>query len=156
MTSTALDKIAGLQEHLPVTFTEPGLADDDFQGLLESFPDATVEYRADGTVSIMPPTDPETAKRAARITQRLGNWADLINRGSVVGPNGGFRFPDGSRLAPDCAWFDETRWQQVRKPGQRFPVFSPEFVIELRSPDDRLSAVRDKMEVVLELDRILT
>ena len=30
--------------------------------------------------------------------------------------------------------------------GERFPVFAPDFVIEVRSPDDRLRALRGKME----------
>jgi len=34
----------------------------------------------------------------------------------------------------------------VQKPGTRFPVFVPDFVIELRSPDDKLRLLREKME----------
>jgi Uma2 family endonuclease len=32
----------------------------------------------------------------------------------------------------------------------RFPVFAPEFVIELRSPDDKPSALRDKMQECID------
>ncbi|MBI4909233.1 MAG: Uma2 family endonuclease [Acidobacteria bacterium] len=138
--------IAELASHLPASLTVPGISEDEFLALCDRFPDSMVEYRADGTVTIMPPTDPETAKRVNRTSQRLANWADQVGRGSVVGPDGGFRFPDGSRLAPDTAWFDEDRWQTARVPGVRFPVFAPEFVIELRSPHDKLRGVREKME----------
>ncbi len=77
------------------------------------------------------------ASRIGRTKADAAQWLDL---------NGGFRLPDGSRLAPDAAWFDETRWQRARAPGVRLPVFVPEFVIELRSPDDRLPIFREKMQ----------
>ena len=53
---------------------------------------------------------------------------------------------NGARRSPDVAWFP------VDKPGipdrkrrPCFPRFAPDFVVELRSPDDRLSRLRPKM-----------
>jgi Uma2 family endonuclease len=135
-----------IEKHLPVTFTAPGLSEAEFLELCARFPDAMVEYTADGTVIVMPPTDPESGARVAEVVMQLGIWARKQGKGRWCGPDAGFRFPDGSRLAPDAAWFDAQRWAQAKKSGERFPVFAPDFVIEVRSPDDRLRALRGKME----------
>jgi len=79
----------------------------------------------------------------------LSNWAEAHGKGDWCGPDTGFRFPDGSRLAPDAAWFDAARFAKAEQSGERFPVFAPEFVIEVRSPDDRLRPLREKMETYL-------
>ncbi len=138
-----------LDKLLPATFTAPGLSEAEFLELAAKFPDATVEYTRDGTITIMPPTDPESGASVNEVCKQLGVWADKTGRGVVSGPNAGFRFPDGSRRSPDASWFDKTRWREAKqslKPRQRFPVFAPDFVIEVRSPDDRIRPLREKME----------
>ena len=135
-----------IEEHLPATFTAPGLSEKEFLELCAKFPDAMVEYTKDGTVTLMPPTDFESGKRVKEVVRQLSNWADEDGKGDVSGPDTGFRFRDGSRLAPDAAWVDARRWGKAKKSAERFPVFAPEFVIEVRSPDDRIRALREKME----------
>jgi Uma2 family endonuclease len=128
---------------LPATFTAPGLSEAEFLELCARFPDAMVEYTSDGTVIVMPPTDPESGASVHEVGKQLGIWA------YESGPDAGFHFRDGSRRSPEAAWFDRARWREAKqsaKPRQRFPVFAPEFVIEVRSPDDRMSKLREKME----------
>jgi Uma2 family endonuclease len=141
-TDTALE----IEKFLPATFTAPGLSEAEFLTLCEKFPDAMVEYTSDGRVIVMPPTDPESGERDAEVVAQLTNWARKQGQGHVCGPDAGFRFRDGSRRSPDAAWFDEARWREAKKSAERFPVFAPEFVIEVRSPDDRIRALREKME----------
>jgi Uma2 family endonuclease len=135
-----------LEKHLPATLTAPGLSEADFLALAEEFPDCFLEYTAEGTVLIMPPTDPETSARVARVTYRLMQWAEIQGRGIVIGPDGGFFFANGSRRSPDAAWFDADRWRKSQKKGTRFPRFAPEFLIEVRSPEQRMRPLREKME----------
>ena len=124
---------------------EPRLSETEFLGLAERLPDWSLEYLAGGTLIFMPPTDPLTSRRNALIVHRLTAWADPV--ASVVsGPDGGFLLPDGSRMAPDAAWFSLPRFEAAQLPGVRFPVFAPEFVVELRSPSDRRRGLEDKME----------
>jgi Uma2 family endonuclease len=135
-----------IDKYLPITLTAPGMTEEEFHQLLAKFPDATVEYSADGTVTLMPPTSPKSGKRVHEVGKQLGIWADKQGKGDVCGPDTGFRFPDGSRFAPDAAWFDSARWAEAEKSGESFPVFAPEFVVEVRSPDDRIRTLREKME----------
>jgi Uma2 family endonuclease len=129
---------------LPAALTIPDLTEAEFLDLCQKFPDDLLEYTPEGMLLIMPPTDPETGARNAIITAQLSNWAD-VHGGIVVGPDGGFRLPGGSRRSPDASWFDAARWTAAKRPGTRFPSFAPEFAIELRSPDDRLSTLKRKM-----------
>jgi Uma2 family endonuclease len=137
-----------LADLLPATFTAPGLSEKDFFALCQKFPDAILEYTPDGTVIIMPPTDPDSGDRVAEVVQQLRNWAQALKRPRVTGPDTGFFFPDGGRRAPDAAWFDLARWRTVQASNSelRVPVFAPEFVIEVRSPDDRMRELREKMQ----------
>lgn len=75
-------------------------------------------------------------------------WARDERRGQAAGPDGGFLFPNGARLGPDAAWFDRERWKaaKAREPGKRVPVLAPEFVIEVRPPEQRARTQREKME----------
>jgi Uma2 family endonuclease len=130
---------------LPVTLTAPELTEADFLALCEQFPDSRLEYSRDGTLIIMPPTDPETSARTSLIVYALVGWAKNTGTGIAMGPDGGFRFKDRSRRSPDAAWFNRERWQKARESGNRFPVFAPEFVIELRSPEDRVRLLQEKM-----------
>src|SRR5262249_23114796 len=99
----------------------------------------------------MPPTDPESGTRTGSVLYQLTGWALADRRGKATGPDAGFYFPDGSRLSPDAAWFDDARWKKARSSGKsRFPVFSPEFVIEVSSPGDRLRPLQEKMEKYIE------
>src|SRR5437660_12397234 len=93
-----------IEQFLPVTLTAPALSEAEFLKLCAKFPDAMVEYTKDGTVIVMPSTDFESGERVAQVVAQLTNWARAQGKGRVSGPDAGFRFPDGSRLAPDAAW----------------------------------------------------
>src|SRR5690242_10567119 len=114
-------KTIDLAEFLPAVFTAPDLTDEQFLALCEKFPDATLEHTEEGEVIVMPPTDPLSSARSARVVQRLANWADQTARGTVCGPDGGFRLLSGARRSPDASWFENF---PISK--QRFPVFSPQ------------------------------
>jgi Uma2 family endonuclease len=142
----AVETELDLANLLPATLTAPGLTEDEFLALRDKFPDATLEYAADGTVIIMPPTDPENGSKVFQVCLQLGVWAEKQCRGIVTGPDAGFHFRDGSRRSPDAVWYDAARWREAKKSGKRFPVFAPDFVIEVRSPDQRVRTLREKME----------
>jgi Uma2 family endonuclease len=136
-----------IEDMLPATFTAPGLSEEQFLALCQKFPDATLEYTEDGTVIVMPPTDPRSGARVAQVVRQLGNWAAQEGHGIVLGPDAGFFFLKGSRRSPDAAWFNAARFAEAEKrDGRVFPVFAPEFVIEVRSRHDRLRTLREKMD----------
>lgn len=136
-TQTAID----LEDFLPAALTAPDLTDEQFVGLFEVFPTSMLEYTEEGEVIITPPHNPLTSAVNARVGCRLANWAEVAGRGKVCGADAGFLLPSGARRSPDASWFEG-----YPATGPRFAVFAPQFVIEVRSPDDRLARLRDKMQ----------
>ena len=112
-----------LEKHLPATLTAPGLSEAEFLALAEEFPDCFLEYTAEGTVLIMPPTDPDTGARVMRAAVSSCTGMRFTDAASSSEPDAGFFFPDGSRRSPDAAWFDAERWRKSQKTGNAVPAF---------------------------------
>ncbi len=96
----------------------------------------------------MTPSGFKTSNINIRISRLLDEWAEADGRGIATDSNGGYTLPDGSMRAPDAAWVANHRWQALSKEDQgRFAPICPDFVIELRSPTDRLPDLQAKMEM---------
>ena len=64
----------------------------------------------------------------------------------ATGPDGGYTLPDGSVRSPDAAWVSLTKVKSLSEEEKsRFPRLCPDFVIELRSPSDKLAHLQTKM-----------
>jgi Uma2 family endonuclease len=112
--------------------------------------DWRIERTARGDVEIMPPAGGETSNRNAIITAQLTTWALRDGTGAAFDSSGGFILPNGATRAPDAAWVRRERLRALSaEERQRFLPLCPDFAIELRSPTDRLAAVRAKMEEYL-------
>ena len=107
-----------------------------------------VERDANGELILMSPTGLEGSSWNLELITDLNLWARQDGRGKVFDSNGGFTLPDGSMRAPDAAWVSWRRWNAVpREEQKRFGRVSPEFVIEMRSENDRLPMLQDKMRL---------
>ena len=146
----AVQTTIDLSKLLPASFTAPGLTEAQFVKLCRDFPDAVVEYTAEGEVLITPPTDFESGKRVAEVIRQLGNWAIQQGKGDVGSPEAGFFFADGSRRSPDACWCDSARWAAAKQADKIFPVFAPDFVIEVRSTQQRARPLQAKMEEYID------
>src|SRR2546430_12606711 len=108
--------------------------------------DLRIERTAEGDLEIMPPAEWETSSRNAGITAQLWAWALRDGTGAVSDSSGGFTLPNGAVRAPDAAWVRKSRLRGLTtEQKERLLPLCPDFVIELRSPPDRLSAVQAKM-----------
>lgn len=107
-----------------------------------------VERDGNGELIIMSPSGLEGDSSNAEITTELRIWTRRDGRGKSFGANAGFTLPDGSMRSPDGAWLSLERWNSLpTKEQTRFGHVVPEFVIELRSKDDRLPGLRAKMRM---------
>jgi Uma2 family endonuclease len=106
-----------------------------------------VERDANGEILVMSPSGFGTGRINSRITRCLDEWAEIDGRGVVTDSNGGYALPDGSVRAPDAAWVSSRRLESLSEEQKTgFPPVCPEFVIELRSPSDKLPDLQAKME----------
>ena len=124
-----------------------GLTDDQFLQLCSDNRDFRFEMTAQGELIIMPPPGAKTGLRNGEITGCLRNWTKQDGTGVCFGCDAGFTLPNGARRGPDAAWMSRNRWNSVTAEQQeKLPTLCPEFVIELRSPSNRLTDLQEKME----------
>ena len=124
-----------------------GLTDDQFLRLCSDNRDFRIEMSAQGELIIMPPPGSMTGRRNLVILQRLANWAEQDGTGVGFGTDTGFTLPNGAKRGPDAAWMSRERWNRIPEEQQeKLAPVCPDFVVELRSPSDRLSDVQAKME----------
>ena len=126
--------------------TERPMTDDELLRFTSVNEGVWFEQESNGDLSIMTPPGGEAGGLHAELTIELGMWARQDGRGKVFAPDTGFRLPDGSMRAPDAAWISWVRWNALSREQQRkYPPLCPEFVVEVRSPSDRLAGQRAKM-----------
>ncbi|HLW76658.1 MAG TPA: Uma2 family endonuclease [Bryobacteraceae bacterium] len=124
------------------------MSDDAFYQFCIANPDLRMERTEQGEIVIVPPAGYESDFRNADVVAQLTNWAKRDRRGRASGPTTVFILPNGAALSPDAAWISNGRIEKVPKAERRgFMRVSPEFVVEVMSPSDRLKDAKGKMEV---------
>ena len=136
--------------HEPVTLildSEHGISDQDYFAFCEANPDLRLERTSRGEIVIVPPAGGESDFRCSRTNYQLVGWAIRDGRGEGFTTSVEFLLPDGSALSPDAAWVSKARLASLSKAERRqFLRVVPEFVVEVMSPGDRLTAARRKMQ----------
>jgi Uma2 family endonuclease len=127
------------------------LSDDQFFQLCQDNRDLRIERTTEEHLIIMPPTGGETGDRNSEINFQLRLWNKKSQLGKVFDSSTGFKLSIGSDRSPDAAWVAIARWNALTaEQRQRFLPLAPDFVIELMSPSDRPSTVREKMQEYLD------
>ncbi len=94
----------------------------------------------------MPPTGSLTGWRNADTNYQLTAWAKSDGRGLTFDSSTGFRLPNGAKRSPDAARIRRDRWDVLTdQEKEGFAPVCPDFVLEVRSADDSLPALQDKM-----------
>jgi Uma2 family endonuclease len=127
------------------------MTSDEFWEFCSKNPKLNAELTKEGEIIIMPPTGWNTTKRNAKIIRRLGNWAEDNGEGEFSESNGGFILPNGATRSPDAAWILKSRLETLSTESlEKFLPLCPDFVIEMTSPSDSLSATQSKMVEYIE------
>ncbi len=123
------------------------LSDDDLLTVCAANPDLRIERNAAGQLEIMSPSGSSSSACEAEFVAALHAWNQQYGEGIVFTASGGFRLPNGAVRAADAAWVRRSDWDVLTTAQQdTFAPVVPEFVVEVRSPSDRLPALRGKME----------
>ena len=136
----------GLPYRLVLDVSTIEMNDEQFFQFCAANGDLRIELTAERELIVMPPEGLTTGARSARLSQRLANWAEQDGTGLVFGSSTGFTFPNGAVRSPDASWVPSERWEAL--PGDekvRFGHICPDFVVEIRSPSDRLPDLQAKM-----------
>ncbi|NEQ18104.1 MAG: Uma2 family endonuclease, partial [Moorea sp. SIO3E2] len=106
-----------------------------------------IERTSEGEIIVMPPTGGETGKRNLSIGGQLWTWVEQDGTGVGFDSSTGFKLPNGAERSPDASWVKLERWEALTpQQRQKFAPICPDFVIELRSPTDRVKDLKNKME----------
>ena len=137
--------LSGLELPVRIRPDRP-LSDDELLRFCAANDVLRIECEPNGELTVTSPTGAEAGEADAEITYQLSAWARVANSGTVFSSSAGFRLPDGSMRSPDCAYITWPVWNAVTREQRRgFAPLCPEFIIELRSPSDRLKGLQAKM-----------
>jgi Uma2 family endonuclease len=123
------------------------LSDEQFWEFCQTNRDLRIERDRSGVISIMSPTGSETGNREVNILGPLWVWSEQNGQGLVFSSSAGFKLSTGAERSPDAAWMRLERWHTLTSEQQKkFAPICPDFVVELRSPSDSLTALQEKMQ----------
>lgn len=127
------------------------LTEDQFFEFCQINQELRIERTAEGDLVIMPPEGGETGHRNALLTTWVSQWALQDGTGVTFGSSTGFILPNGAVRAPDVAWVRRSRLTALTADQkQKFLPLCPDFVVEIRSPSDRLGTLQAKMQEYLD------
>lgn len=129
------------------------LTDELFAALAGANPDLRMERTARGDLEIMAPAGSDSSHRNLTLSAQLWLWTSSAGKGLGIGfdSSGGFKLPDGATLSPDASWVARARWDALTTEQRAtFAPVCPDFIAELRSPSDRPSKLRKKMQEFIE------
>jgi Uma2 family endonuclease len=137
---------------LPASLVSPKFrSDDDFEALCHANDLFRLERTKEGEVLVHAPTGGSGSDGNAEIVWQLRSWWNEHERGRMFDSNCGFFLPDGSMLNPDAAYVLPEKLKGLDKRSiAKFLRLSPDFVVELLSPTDRLKPSQAKMESWIE------
>ena len=122
-----------------------------FWKLCRANPDLRLERTAEGRLIVMAPAGSESGGQNANLVIDLGIWARADGTGKVFDSSTGFTLPNGAIVSPDASWIKLDRWLAVPShQREKFASICPDFVVELRSPSDRLKPLRRKLRQYIE------
>jgi len=132
---------------LPLRFRpEKPMSDEELMRFCAANDAVRVERDANGEILVKPVAGCRTSRQNVAITSALGEWSRGDGRGYAFA-NAGFTLRNGSMLGAYAAWIGASRWDALSESDkERFSHICPEFIIELRSANDSLTELHQKME----------
>lgn len=134
-----------------IALTHRTVTPEEFEELCARYRDLRLELTSTGELIVMPPTGAETGKRNFNLIGQLAVWFRQTGIGVCFDSDTGFTLSNGAVRSPDAAWVTREKWDRLTdQQKKRFAPWCPDFVVELRSPSDRLSEVRNKLVEYME------
>src|SRR5262245_33343516 len=136
-------------DHLSPLVVRPdrSMSDDELFSFCEANPGYRIARPSDGDIVIMPGTGGKTSNQNMELCFQLQAWTKHDGRGKAFDSNGEFMLPNGAARIPDASWVSRVRLATLTpEQKERFLPLCPEFVVELKSPSERLKDLKAKMQ----------
>ena len=122
------------------------ITDEQFEQLCAQNRDTKFELTSQGKLIVMSPTGSESGRQNGDLFGQIWYWNRQTKLGIVFDSSTVFTLPNDAKRSPDVSWIKKSRWDELTtKQKRKFAPLAPDFVIELLSPNDRLSDVQSKM-----------
>ena len=121
--------------------------DEEFERVCRLYPEMRIEMDESGHIIITHPELPYSAFRNAQASSQLAMWAQKDGTGCAFNGTVVWTLPSGAKRSPDTSWAPKTILRQLsRKALQSVSKarLCPPFIIEIRSPSERLKAQQDR------------
>jgi Uma2 family endonuclease len=112
--------------------------------------DLRIERDAEGALILMAPVGAASSARNMEVCRQLANWAQQDGTGIAFDSSVGYILPNGAMRSPDASWVRKDRWDALRADErEKFLPLCPDFVVELRSPSDRLASLQRRLRELI-------
>jgi Uma2 family endonuclease len=134
-----------------IALTRQRITPEQFERLCHKHRKLRLELTSSGELIIMPPTGNQSSVQNADLTYQLVAWTKKDGSGVCFDSGTIFTLANGAMRGPDAAWIKREKWDRLTpREKERLGRFAPDFVVELRSPSDRLTQLRAKMVEYIE------
>lgn len=124
-----------------------GFSDEEFFQFCQDNRDLRVERTPDHEIIFMSPAGFLSSSASAEVVFQLKLWNKQYQLGRVGESSAAYILPDKATLSPDASWFSHASWARVpAELRNKFLPICPEFVVEVKSPSDRITTLQAKME----------
>ena len=126
------------------------LTDDEFFQLCQDNPTFNIERTAQHDIMFRSPAGSDSSASSSEGQGQLWLWNRQTRLGQTYDSSAGFTLPNGAVRSPDAAWLSQAQYDRLTPDERRkFPPVCPLFVLEVKSPSDRLKDLQAKMEEYL-------
>ena len=122
-------------------------SEDEFFDFCQTSRDLHIERSAKGEILVMSPAGGYSGYQSGNVFTQLNVWAGKDKTGMAFDSSTGFLLPNSGMRAPDAAWVQLARLQKLsRREKEKFIPLCPDFLIEVASPSDTISELKEKMD----------
>lgn len=109
-------------------------------------PEIIIEKDSQGILILEEITDYYFGTLLSDLLFQLEIWYQQHRHGEIMGAATSYLLPNGALRSPDISWISHTKRQEyLGEASEHFPDLIPDFVIELRSPTDKVADLIRKM-----------
>lgn len=131
------------------------MSEEEFFSFCLKNPNLKIEQDKQGNIIIMSPVSYFSGNHESIVSGYLFMWNVKHKSGKTFSPSTMFVLPNGEKRMPDAAWVSLEKDKKLSKRQKMtFAHIVPDFIIEVRSPSDRVSDLREKMRNVWILNGV--
>ena len=142
-----LELLAEPGSQITYQFPESVDRDEEFERVCQLYPEMRIEMDENGKIIFMPPGSLDSGFYSNKASSQLDVWAEKDGTGCAFDSSAIWTLPSSAKRSPDASWAPKTMLRQLSPQALRSVGkgrLCPPFVIEVRSPSDRLKAQQDK------------